>query len=89
MSIRIAIRDTCRGLYSGLREMISSGGGVHYEGVFHGMPLRDFIGVMLIRIAIRDICCGLYNGLRGSTSLGGGVHYEGVFHGMPLRDVIA
>jgi hypothetical protein len=55
---------------------------------FHGMPLRDFIGVMLIRIAIRDICRGPYSGLRGATSLGGGVNYEGVLHGMTLRDVI-
>jgi hypothetical protein len=67
---------------------ISTGGGVHYEGVLHGMPLRDFIGVMLIRIASRDICRGLYSGLRGALSPGGGVRYEGVFHGMPLRDVI-
>jgi hypothetical protein len=67
---------------------ISPGGGVHYEGVFHGMRLRDVIGVMLIRIAIRDICRGLYSGLRGAISPGGGVHYEGAFHGMRLRAVI-
>jgi hypothetical protein len=64
MSIRIAIRSICRGLYSGLRGVISHGGGVHYEGVFHGLSLRDFIGVMSIRIAIRDICRGLYIDLR-------------------------
>jgi hypothetical protein len=67
---------------------ISTGGGVHYEGVFHGIPLRDFIGVMLTRIDFWDICRGLYSGLRGAISRGGGFHYEGVFHGMPLRDVI-
>jgi hypothetical protein len=65
MLIRIAIRDSCRGLYSGLRGAISPGGGVHYEGVFHGMRLRDVIGVMLLCIAIRDICRGLYGGLKG------------------------
>jgi hypothetical protein len=64
MSIRIAIRDICRGIYSGLRGAISHGGGVHYEGVFHGMPLRDLIGVMSIRIASRDIRRGLYSDLR-------------------------
>jgi hypothetical protein len=82
MSTRIAIRNICRGLYSGLRGAISPGGAVHYEGVFHGMRLRDVIGVMSIRIAIRDICRGLYSGLRVAISSGGGVHYEGVFHGM-------
>jgi hypothetical protein len=43
MLIRIAIRDICCGLYNGLRGSTSLGGGVHYEGVFHGMPLRDAI----------------------------------------------
>jgi hypothetical protein len=65
MWIRIAIRDSCRGLYSGLRGAISLCGRGHYEGVFHGMRLRDVIRVMLMRIAIRDICRGLYSGLRG------------------------
>jgi hypothetical protein len=60
----------------------------HYEGVFHGMRLRDIIGAMMIRFAIRDICRGIYSWLRGEISLSGGVQYEGVFHGMRLRDVI-
>jgi hypothetical protein len=67
---------------------ISTGGGVHYEGVFHGMWLCDVFGVMSIRMAIRDICRGLYSGLRGVISHGGGVHHAGVFHAMPLRDFI-
>jgi hypothetical protein len=70
MSFRIAIRDICRGLYSGLKGAISPGGGVHYEGVLHGMQFRDVIGVMSFHIAIRDICRGLYGGLRGVISLG-------------------
>jgi hypothetical protein len=43
MLISIATRGIRRGLYSELRGVISPGGGVHYEGVFHGMPLRDVI----------------------------------------------
>jgi hypothetical protein len=65
MLIRIAIRNICSGLYSGLRGPISPGGGVHYEGVFLSMRLRNAIGAMSFRIAIRDICHGLYSGLRG------------------------
>jgi hypothetical protein len=67
---------------------ISTGGGVHYEGAFHGMWLCDVFGVMSIRIATRDIRRGLHSGLRGVISHGGVVHYESVFHGMRLRDVI-
>jgi hypothetical protein len=63
MSFRIAIRDICRGLYSGLKGAISPGGGVHFEGVLHGMQFRDVIGVMSFHIAIRNICRGLYGGL--------------------------
>jgi hypothetical protein len=73
MLIRIAFRYICRGLYSGLKGTISSGGGVHYEGVFHGMRWRDIIGVMMIRFAIRDICRGIYSWLRGEIPLSGGV----------------
>ena len=85
MAIRIAIRDICRGLYIGLRGAISPGGGVHYEGVFHGMRLRDVIGVMSIRIVIRYICRGLYSVLWGVISPGVCVLYEGVFYGTRVR----
>jgi hypothetical protein len=44
--------DFCRWPYSGLRGVIYPGGGVQYEGVLHGMRLRDVIDVMSIRIVI-------------------------------------